>query len=194
MLVTSRGTGRWIIPKGWPMKRKAPHAAAAREALEEAGVVGQIDKQPIGSFSHEKLLKKGETIVCDVQVFALEVTHQRKTWREKLADSKDLRIELRSFESMPAMALFSVTTFVLFHFGLHKDSVSGDLASGVLWVTLLFAAVLGINRLFVADAEQGGFEGFLLSPADRSALLFAKALRMAPPPAAAPPPPPATEP
>jgi len=83
MLVTSRGTGRWIIPKGWPMKRKAPHAAAAREALEEAGVVGQIDKQPIGSFSHEKLLKKGETIVCDVQVFALEVTHQRKTWPEK---------------------------------------------------------------------------------------------------------------
>jgi hypothetical protein len=51
--------------------------------VEEAGVVGQIDKQPIGSFSHEKLLKKGETIVCDVQVFALEVTHQRKTWREK---------------------------------------------------------------------------------------------------------------
>jgi heme exporter protein B len=91
---------------------------------------------------------------------------------------KDLRIELRSFESVPAMSLFSVTTFVLFHFELHRDSVSGDLASGVLWVTLLFAAVLGINRLFVADAEQGGFDGFLLSPADRSALLFAKALAL----------------
>ena len=91
---------------------------------------------------------------------------------------KDLRIELRSFEAVPAMSLFSVTTFVLFHFGLHRDSVSGDLASGVLWVTLLFAAVLGINRLFVADAEQGGFDGFLLSPADRSALLFAKALAL----------------
>ena len=51
MLVTSRGTGRWIIPKGWPMKRKAPHVAAAREALEEAGVVGQIGKDSIGSFS-----------------------------------------------------------------------------------------------------------------------------------------------
>ena len=76
------------------------------------------------------------------------------------------------------MSLFSVTTFVLFHFGLRQDSVSGDLASGVLWVTLLFAAVLGINRLFVADAEQGGFDGFLLSPADRSALLFAKALAL----------------
>jgi heme exporter protein B len=76
------------------------------------------------------------------------------------------------------MALFSVTTFVLFHFGLRQDSLTGDLASGVLWVTLLFASVLGINRLFVADAEQGGFDGFLLSPADRSALLLAKALAL----------------
>jgi heme exporter protein B len=91
---------------------------------------------------------------------------------------KDLRVELRSFESVPAMALFSVTTFVLFHFGLRQDSLTGDLASGVLWVTLLFASVLGINRLFVADAEQGGFDGFLLSPADRSALLLAKAFAL----------------
>jgi heme exporter protein B len=91
---------------------------------------------------------------------------------------KDLRVELRSFESVPAMALFSVTTFVLFHFGLRQDSLTGDLASGVLWVTLLFASVLGINRLFVADAEQGGFDGFLLSPADRSALLYSKALAL----------------
>ena len=83
MLVTSRGTGRWIIPKGWPMKRKAPHATAAREALEEAGVEGQIGKAPIGSFSHEKLLKKGDIVVCDVQVFALEVKRQRKSWPEK---------------------------------------------------------------------------------------------------------------
>ena len=91
---------------------------------------------------------------------------------------KDLRVELRSFESVPAMALFSVTTFVLFHFGLRQDTLSGDLASGVLWVTLLFASVLGINRLFVTDAEQGGFDGFLLSPADRTALLLAKALAL----------------
>jgi 8-oxo-dGTP pyrophosphatase MutT (NUDIX family) len=83
MLVTSRGTGRWIIPKGWPMKRKAPYVAAAREALEEAGVVGQIGKEPIGSFSHKKLLKEGRVIVCEVQVFPLEVTRQRKTWPEK---------------------------------------------------------------------------------------------------------------
>jgi 8-oxo-dGTP pyrophosphatase MutT (NUDIX family) len=83
MLVTSRGTGRWIIPKGWPMKRKAPYAAAAREALEEAGVVGQVGKEPLGSFSHKKVLKEGRVIVCKVHVFPLEVTHQRKNWPEK---------------------------------------------------------------------------------------------------------------
>jgi heme exporter protein B len=88
---------------------------------------------------------------------------------------KDLRVELRTGESVPAMLLFTVSTFVLFHFGLDRDELSGDLASGVLWVTLLFAAVLGINRLFVAEREEGGFEGFLLAPVDRTALFVAKA-------------------
>ena len=88
---------------------------------------------------------------------------------------KDLRVELRTGEAVPAMLLFSVSTFVLFHFALDEDTVSGGLASGVLWVTLLFAAVLAINRLFVAEREQGGFDGFLLAPVDRTALFFAKA-------------------
>ena len=87
---------------------------------------------------------------------------------------KDLLLELRTKESVPAMAIFAVTTLVVFHFGLNRSSVSGDLAAGVLWVTLLFAAMLGVNRLFVAEREQGGFEAFLLSPADRTALLVAK--------------------
>jgi heme exporter protein B len=91
---------------------------------------------------------------------------------------KELRVELRTFESVPAMSLFSVTTYVLVHFAIQQDTVKGPLASGVLWVTLLFASVLGINRLFVADAEQGGFDGFLLSPADRSAMLLAKAVAL----------------
>ncbi len=89
---------------------------------------------------------------------------------------KDLRVELRTFESVPAMAIFSLTTFVLFHFGLDRSSLDGDLAAGVLWVTLLFAAVLGQNRLFVAEEEQGGFDGFLLAPVDRTALFVAKAI------------------
>jgi heme exporter protein B len=91
---------------------------------------------------------------------------------------KEARVELRTFESIPAMTLFSVSTYVLFHFGLQEDQLVGNLASGVLWVTLLFAAVLGINRLFVADDEQGGFDAFLLSPADRSALLIGKAIAL----------------
>ncbi len=91
---------------------------------------------------------------------------------------KELRVELRTLESVPAMTLFTITTFVLFHFGLNRASVDGDLASGILWVTLLFASILAINRLFVADAEQGGFDGFLLAPVDRSAMLFAKALTL----------------
>ena len=88
---------------------------------------------------------------------------------------KDLRLELRTREAVPAMALFSLTTFVIFHFGLDRRSLEGDLAAGVLWVTLLFAAMLGVNRLFVAEREQGGFDAFLLAPVDRTALLLAKA-------------------
>jgi heme exporter protein B len=88
---------------------------------------------------------------------------------------KDLLLELRTREAVPAMALFSVTTLVVFHFGLDRTSIAGDLAAGVLWVTLLLAAMLGLNRLFVAEREQGGFDGFLLAPVDRSALLLAKA-------------------
>ena len=91
---------------------------------------------------------------------------------------KELLVELRTLESVPAMSLFSLTTFVVFHFALNKGSVEGDLASGILWVTLLFAAILGVNRLFVADAEEGGFDSFLLAPVDRSALLLAKALTL----------------
>jgi heme exporter protein B len=88
---------------------------------------------------------------------------------------KDLMVELRTKESVPAMALFAVTTFVIFHFGLDRDRLEGELAAGVLWVTLLFAAILGINRLFVAEREQGGFDGILMAPIERTALLIAKA-------------------
>ena len=89
---------------------------------------------------------------------------------------KELTLEWRTREAVPAMALFSVTTFVVLHFGLQRDSVSGSLAAGVLWVTLLFAAMLGANRLFVADAEGGALDGLLLAPIDRTALYLAKAI------------------
>jgi heme exporter protein B len=88
---------------------------------------------------------------------------------------KELALELRTREAVPAMVLFTVTTYAIFHFGLDRNALDGDLAAGVLWVTLLFAAILGINRVFVTDHEQGGFDGFLLAPVDRTALFVAKA-------------------
>jgi heme exporter protein B len=89
---------------------------------------------------------------------------------------KDLLVELRTGEAVPTMVLFSLSTFVLFHFALARDTVEGELAAGVLWVTLLFAAVLAIGRVFVAEREQGGFDGFLLAPVDPTAMLLAKAV------------------
>jgi heme exporter protein B len=87
---------------------------------------------------------------------------------------KDLRLELRSLETIPTMVLFSIATFVIFHFAFNQASIRGQLAAGVLTVTILFAGLLGINRLFVAEREQGGFDAFLLAPVDRTAMLVAK--------------------
>jgi 8-oxo-dGTP pyrophosphatase MutT (NUDIX family) len=83
MLVTSRETGRWIIPKGWPQKRRTPFISAAREAREEAGVVGKIAQRPIGSYSYRKRLKSGALVDCEVRVFPLNVEHQQSRWPEK---------------------------------------------------------------------------------------------------------------
>jgi heme exporter protein B len=88
--------------------------------------------------------------------------------------AKDLRIELRALESVPAMALFSLTTFVIFRFGLDRTELSGSLAAGVVLVTLLFAGLLAVNRLFAAEQREGGFDALRLSPADASAMFVAK--------------------
>ena len=88
---------------------------------------------------------------------------------------KDLRVELRTLRSLPAMALFAVTVFVIFRFGLDRTGLEGELAAGVLVVTLLFAAILAINRLFVAERDEGGFELVRLAPLDRTVLFAAKA-------------------
>jgi phosphoglycolate phosphatase-like HAD superfamily hydrolase/8-oxo-dGTP pyrophosphatase MutT (NUDIX family) len=84
MLVTSRDTGRWIIPKGWPSAGEAPHASAEREALEEAGVVGIVGRDSIGTYLYEKRLASGVVVICEVAVFALEVERQQQDWPEKL--------------------------------------------------------------------------------------------------------------
>jgi 8-oxo-dGTP pyrophosphatase MutT (NUDIX family) len=83
MLLTSRETHRRVIPKGWPMKGRKPAEAAAQEAYEEAGLIGQIvGKRPIGNYHYPKRLTKGE-VLCWVRVFLFRVEQQLDDWPEK---------------------------------------------------------------------------------------------------------------
>jgi 8-oxo-dGTP pyrophosphatase MutT (NUDIX family) len=83
LLITSRGTRRWVIPKGWPVENLAPHESAAHEAMEEAGVIGRISKRPIGSYRYKKRLSDGSPITCQVTVFPLNVEKKLPSWLEK---------------------------------------------------------------------------------------------------------------
>jgi len=83
MLLSSRETHRWVIPKGWPMKKRKPAEVASQEAFEEAGLVGRIvGKRPIGNFHYEKQLAK-TTVICQVRVFLFRVERQLDDWPEK---------------------------------------------------------------------------------------------------------------
>ena len=83
LLITSRDTGRWVLPKGWPMKGKKPHVCAAQEALEEAGVRGSIGKSAIGRYRYVKRLTEDAEIACSVEVYPLRVERQMKRWPEQ---------------------------------------------------------------------------------------------------------------
>jgi uncharacterized protein Yka (UPF0111/DUF47 family)/8-oxo-dGTP pyrophosphatase MutT (NUDIX family) len=112
MLITSRGTGRWVIPKGNGMAGQAANAAAGIEAEEEAGVRGLVCPVALGSYRYRKLRNSGASLMVDVEVFPLAVTHEMTTWKEQaererrwfsLADAAnaveepDLRDLIRSF-------------------------------------------------------------------------------------------------
>jgi 8-oxo-dGTP pyrophosphatase MutT (NUDIX family) len=82
LLLTSRETKRWVIPKGWPMKGRKPHEAAAREALEEGGVSGTLWKRPIGAYSYFKRRERHFDF-CHVDVYMMRVERQHTNWAEK---------------------------------------------------------------------------------------------------------------
>lgn len=83
MLVTSRGTGRWVIPKGNPMAGMPHHSAAAVEAEEEAGIRGLACPVPLGSYRYRKLRRNGASLMVDVEVFPLSVTEELAQWKEQ---------------------------------------------------------------------------------------------------------------
>lgn len=88
---------------------------------------------------------------------------------------KDLILELRARDTLPAMLLFVLSTLVVFHFVLPADA-SELAASGLLWIALIFTALLGLTRAFAAEREQGVLDGLVLAPSDRSAIWLGKAL------------------
>lgn len=117
LLVTSRETKRWIIPKGWPMSGRKDHRAAAQEAYEEAGLKGRIGKKSVGRYRYDKRLGDGSAVSCAVKVFPLEVSEERKRWPERkqrirrwyapeeaasLVQEGDLQSLLRGFREQPS--------------------------------------------------------------------------------------------
>ena len=82
LLITSRETRRWVVPKGWPIKGSKTAKSAAQEAFEEAGVIGKIAKRPFGSFAYDKRLKNGRLQHVRVAVFGLEVEREVEDYPE----------------------------------------------------------------------------------------------------------------
>lgn len=88
LLITSRETRRWIVPKGWPMDGKKPWRAAEIEALEEAGIKGDIARKKLGTFRYRKRLKNGTRLPCKVALFPMSVETEKKKWRERKERSR----------------------------------------------------------------------------------------------------------
>ena len=79
LLITSRRTQRWILPKGWPENGMTPGESAANEAMEEAGVTGKLNERPLGVYYYEKTLRNGKNYPCIVTIYELKV---QKTWAD----------------------------------------------------------------------------------------------------------------
>ena len=88
LVISSRETRRWVIPKGWPIKGLAPNMTAMREAYEEAGIEGYPSMNPIGSFAYDKRRKSGRDAAVIVDVYSLQVTTEHEVWPEVLEREK----------------------------------------------------------------------------------------------------------
>lgn len=119
LMITSRDTGRWVVPKGWTMKDRKPWAAAAIEALEEAGAKGYIAREVFGTYSYDKILEDGSAQPCRVRVYPMAVEKLKSDWKEAdertrkwfalaeaadLVDEKELSEMLRRLTVKPKKA------------------------------------------------------------------------------------------
>ena len=83
LMITSRDTGRWIVPKGWLMDDAKPWRAAEIEALEEAGAKGFVGREDIGEYTYDKRLDDGSVLTCRVRVYPMRVEKLKRTWKER---------------------------------------------------------------------------------------------------------------
>lgn len=83
LLITSRDTGRWVVPRGNPIPGKTPAESAAQEAYEEAGIIGSVEPKPIGLYSYEKRRRLGIAVPAVVHLFRMKVAEERDEWPEK---------------------------------------------------------------------------------------------------------------
>ena len=117
LMVTSRETRRWVMPKGWAMDGKKPWHAAEIEALEEAGAIGYVAEKPIGAYHYEKRLGRRKKILCRVEVYPMVVEKLKRRWKErkertrhwfapakaaKLVNEKELATLLKDLGKKPA--------------------------------------------------------------------------------------------
>jgi 8-oxo-dGTP pyrophosphatase MutT (NUDIX family) len=117
LVISSRGTGRWILPKGWPMDGKTPAEAALQEAWEEAGVIGKVVSAPLGLYSYQKVQDHAHDFPCIAVVYAVKVKSLSKDFPEagerrvkwvgrkkaaKLVDEPELSQILRDFDPRKA--------------------------------------------------------------------------------------------
>ena len=161
LLVTSRESGRWVIPKGNFANTVSPHAAAAREAEEEAGVRGAVCPTPLGTYRYRKRKGSGASLMADVEVFPLSVSEELSDWKEKkqrqrrwfsLSDAAnaveepDLRDLIRSFNAANSTRRRSRTT--VFSVVAEKSKVGPMFA----WFQRLLPKTGGFFELFEAHA------------------------------------------
>ncbi len=127
LLLTSRGVGRWVIPKGWPMSGRKPRIVALTEARQEAGIKGIIGCKPIGSYHYTKSMPGMETRLCECIVFLMLVTAEAATWREQAQRTREWfpRDKAASLVNEGALAVMIGNLFPTRPSGVVGDAVPG---------------------------------------------------------------------
>lgn len=108
LLITTRDTGRWLIPKGWPEKGMEPHQLAAHEAFEEAGITGKVSRQPVGSFQYLKRFEGKSAKRCRVMVFSLHVAEEFADWPERTQRRREWVLPAEAAERIDELQLASL--------------------------------------------------------------------------------------